>query len=98
MLTQKKTSSKKTIIYVVVIVVALAVIGFVLYRTFWATSKTGGTSVVSQASIITLPAKIETDFNKKIFTGLLFGRLSEHGDLPVKVREKGKNNPFEQVE
>lgn len=93
MLTQKRISKKKITIYLVLIIIILAAIGYIIYRTFFMTSGKIEEPVIS--STIILPSKVETSFKEEIFDSFLFRNLEIHGDLPVKVKEQGKTNPFE---
>jgi len=95
MLAPKKINRKKIIIYSLVIVIVLSTVTFLFYQEFSNKNILGDKSV-STANNLVIPSPIETTFGQKIFSNLLFKDLEMNGNLPVKIREQGRTNPFQE--
>lgn len=92
MLARKQISSKKNSVLVSIMILSLVGMGYFVFRLY------RPVSVSVSSPTVASPARnfkqLPVDFGKDLFSANDFRELRSFGEVPVKVRNIGKTDPF----
>lgn len=99
MLRRKKMKGSKRAILIIIIILLLAVISYLVYANFF----TGNKKILTTKSLKTLSNEIiiMPGLNPKLMDDFLvkspYIDFKQHGDLPIKIDQMGRTNPFRAI-
>jgi len=93
MLVKKQISDKKNQILIAVILAALTGTGYFLYRNFFP-SAVPATEAPKAPVVVVKGHVLPADFGGELLASPDFKELKTYGNVPVKVKNIGKTDPF----